>query len=366
MTPQELRLTFAAFAKGQGVSVQDFIGLTQWSSAQSPSSREGEGPVTSGLVEQVRSACRAVAERAVHVHIDYDRILSYAASWRQDEATRPQIDPACHYLGHGNDTLAFFLTLDSINFGSGYFPHLRKRPGLSGYFTVASSLNDYFERCGPLSAQQLMELTMEDCAKIFGQDLGNGPIRELMQLFATALNDLGRYLFDNFNGSFLGLVESAHFSAERLIQLLIQMPYFNDVEPYRELTVPFYKRAQLTVADLWPAFGGKGLGRFEDLNRLTIFADNLIPHVLRLDRVLRYADALAARIDAEELIPAGSLEEVELRACAVHAVELLVRVLQESGHNVTAMELDYLLWNRGQQPYYKKLYPRHRTRTVFY
>jgi hypothetical protein len=30
------------------------------------------------------------------------------------------------------------------------------------------------------------------------------------------------------------------------------------------------------------------------------------------------------------------------------------------------MGLDYLLWNRGQQPYYKKARPRHRTRTVFY
>ncbi|MEW6729729.1 MAG: queuosine salvage family protein, partial [Acidobacteriota bacterium] len=145
-----------------------------------------------------------------------------------------------------------------------------------------------------------------------------------------------------------------------------EMPYFNDVENYNGLVVPFYKRAQLTAADLSLAFAGEGIGHFDDLNNITIFADNLVPHVLRVDNVLLYDKSLAARIDAEELISPGSAEEIEIRACAVHAVELLVEALQKTGHKVTAMGLDYLLWNRGQQPYYKKVKPRHRSRTVFY
>ena len=144
------------------------------------------------------------------------------------------------------------------------------------------------------------------------------------------------------------------------------MPYFDDVEHYDGLEVPFYKRAQLTPADIAVAFEGKGPGRFEDLHRLTIFADNLVPHVLRVDGILLYEEGLAARIDAEERIPPGSAEEVEIRACAVHVVEQLVGELRESGReDATAMGLDYLLWNRGQQPYYKAR-PRHRTRSVFY
>ncbi len=170
-----------------------------------------------------------------------------------------------------------------------------------------------------------------------------------MHLFATALNDLGQYLLDGFGGRFVDLIEAAGSSAERLVQLLIAMPYFNDVELYNGMAVPFYKRAQLTAADLSLAFGGEVPGRFDDLERLTIFADNLVPHVLRADGVLVYDKALAARIDAEELIPAGCAEEVEIRACAVHAVELLVQILRE-GHGVTAAGLDYLLWNRGHKP----------------
>lgn len=131
------------------------------------------------------------------------------------------------------------------------------------------------------------------------------------------------------------------------------------------MRVPFHKRAQLTAIDLYIAFAGEGAGRFDDMDRLTICADNLVPHVLRLDGILRYREELAARVDSGELLPAGSQEEVEIRACAVHAAERIVDALRHRGEKVNAMMLDNLLWHRGQEPFYRAR-PRHRTRTVFY
>ncbi len=319
-----------------------------------------------GVLAEVRAACRAVAGRARFVGIDEERIGSYAQSLALALATTPaaELDRDHHVLGTPEETLAFFLTLDAINFGSGYFPVLRKRPGLSGYFTVATSLKERFESAGGWSAEGLTRLSADDCAATFGQER-DGPAAELMGLFARALNDLGRFLLERYDGRFAGPVEAAGGSAEELVRLLAAMPFFRDVEGYEELEVPFYKRAQLTAADLALAFGGEGPGRFRDLDRLTIFADNLVPHVLRVDGVLRYDPELAARIDGGELIAAGSREEVEIRACALHAVELLVEALGASGTAATAMRLDYLLWNRGQGPSYKAR-PRHRTRTVYY
>ena len=322
--------------------------------------------MNNGLFERVRQACKTVAETAAQVRINHSRIASYAGSLPLEQVASAELDAATHYLGHGDDTLAFLITLDAINFGSGYFPHLRKRPGKSGYFTVAWSLTDYYRENGPLSAQQLTHLTPEDCTRIFQQNRASQPAFELMQLFATALNDLGKFLLEQFDGSFIGLVESAAGSAERLVRRLSEMPFFNDVLPYKGLSVPFYKRAQITAADLAVAFAGEGPGRFTDLDRLTIFADNLVPHVLRVDGILQYDEALASRIDAGELIPARSPEEVELRACALHAVELMAEALRQEGRDVPPMKLDCLLWNRGQQRYYKQIHPRHRTRTVFY
>ncbi len=317
------------------------------------------------LFEQVRKACKEIAAGATQVHINYDYIPAYAASQSFLTAIPPELDRGCHYLGKEEKTVAFLLTLDTINFGSGYFPHLRKRPGMSGYFSIAASLNEVYKRHGGLSAADLDQITVEKCTRIFGQDPANQVIRELMQHFATALKNLGRYLLDNYEGNFAALVEAAESSAERFVQLLKNMPYFDDVGLYNGIKVPFFKRAQITAADLSIAFKGRGWGHFNDLDQLTIFADNLVPHVLRMDGVLIYEESLIERIAVGNLIPAGSAEEVEIRASALHAVELIKNEMRISGQILNSPDLDYLLWNRGQQPHYKAV-PRHRTRCVFY
>lgn len=318
-----------------------------------------------GVLDQVRAACAAVAARAREVRVETAAIPAYAAALPVAEAITPAPDPDYFYLGDAEAALAYVLTLDSINFGSGYFPYLRKLPGCSGARTIAAHLRAHFATRGPFTAAELATLTAADCTRLFGQEPDGGPVDELMALFARALNDLGRFLLEGYGGRFAGPVEEAAGSAERLVAILARMPFYRDVASYDGLEVPFYKRAQLTAADLALVLGGRGPGTFHDLDKLTIFADNLVPHVLRCDGILRYGPALAARIEAEEPIPAGSPEEVEIRACAVHAVELIVAELRRAGCAVSSMHLDYLLWNRGQQPAYKAR-PRHRTRTVWY
>ena len=99
---------------------------------------------------------------------------------------------------------------------------------------------------------------------------------------------------------------------------------------------------------------------FTDINILPCLADCDIPHVLRLDNILHYSEALAEDIDGRELIEAGSTYEVELRACAVHAVEIMAA---KSGRS--AIEIDRILWHRAQDQAYKSK-PPHRCETKFY
>jgi hypothetical protein len=82
--------------------------------------------------------------------------------------------------------------------------------------------------------------------------------------------------------------------------------------------------------------------------------------VLRLDGVLRLDPGLERRIEAGELLEHGSPEEVELRACAVHTVELLATATP-----LTPAEIDALLWNRGATERYKSV-PRPRSRNTAY
>lgn len=303
------------------------------------------------LTDEIRDACAWVAERARHVRIEHDAIPAYAAALPaapDPDAEEPLVD------GPPELRAAFHLTLDAVNFGSGWFPTLRKRDGRSGYWTIALGVRDRFAARGAWSAEELRALTARDVAATLRQD----PAHELMALFACSLNDLGAHVADEHGGSFLGAVDAAGGSAVALAEHLARWDCFADASTYRGRRIPFYKRAQIAAADLHHA-GVADLSR--DLDRLTLFADNLVPHVLRLDGVLAFDPAFTARVEAGELIAHDSPEEVEMRACAVHAVELIVRARPD----LTAQQVDHLLWNRGAGARYKAV-PRPRSRCAAY
>lgn len=306
-----------------------------------------------GLLTRLREACADVAERAGHVRVEHDRVCSYAASLELEAVTATP-DPDVHVMeGTREHRAAFWLTLDAINFGSGWFPTLRKRDGGSGYYTIAAGIRDRFASKGAWSADDLAEIRSAEVAAALGQD----PDHELMALFARSLGDLGRRVAGEHGGRFESVVDSGGASAEALVELLAGWDCFADISEYDGLAVPFLKRAQIAAADLARA----QLADFADLDRLTMFADNLVPHVLRLDGVLAFDPDLVGRIEREELIEHGSPEEVEIRACALHAVELIVGERPGS----RAMDVDQLLWLRGQEPRYKAV-PRHRSRCTAY
>ncbi len=323
------------------------------------------------ITDLVRASCAEISARARSVRIDLD------AAAEVQPATPPPLDPRCHYLeGEPADVADYMLALDTINFGSGWFPTLRKREldgrPVSGYFTVAWALADHVRAHGPPRSAWLSQVSTVEIAKILSQDSAN----ELMSLYAQALRSLGRFLdcpfappspsasprpFDlpeqtarpnHRSRRALDLVAEAGGSAERLAETLARgMAMFDDRG--------FYKRAQILASDLALA----GVAEFSDLDRLTIFADNLVPHVLRCDGVLVYDDWLAAHIDRGERLTLGGAER-EIRACALHACEL---ISQRTG--VPARKIDAWLWTRGQSggrgTQYKSR-PRHRCRTVFY
>jgi putative queuosine salvage protein len=289
-----------------------------------------------GICDEVRAQCARVAASARSVTIDIATLEAFEAS---PQAT---LDASLHHLdGSPEEVARYLLTLDTINFGSGWFPTLLKAPGCSGYATVASRLREHFRSEGPWSNAQLRALDTVTIAATLGQRADH----ELMALYAQALRALGRWLGAR---SVLEAIDEAAGSAPAVATMLSRgMPLFDDRG--------FYKRAQIVPANLALA----GVASFHDLEALTIFADNLVPHVLRCDGVLVYDPRLAAHIDAGRLLRPGPQEQ-EIRACAVHACELLSARL-----GVAARVLDNWLWNRGASAWYKAT-PRHRCRCVYY
>jgi hypothetical protein len=307
------------------------------------------------VLDRVRGACATVAAHAEHVTVHEEAITTLGATLDRFE---PSLLPEERLAGDDEAVAASVLAWNAVNFGSGWFPDLRKRPGLSGARSLAAAWADHVARDGPPTAAWLAEADAARCAGLFDQP-HPGPVDDLLELFAQAWRDLGA-LLEGFGGSPAALIRSAGGSAASLVAILGTMPLAHDVARHCGDEVPLYKRAQLTASHLARATGGTGLGAFADGDRLTAFADNLVPHVLRMAGMLSYGDGLAARIQAGILLAPGGPEEVEIRACGVHAVELLSR---HTG--LPAAALDHQLWQRGQDPAIKAV-PRHRCRCPWY
>lgn len=299
------------------------------------------------LPDEVRASCAWVAERARFVRIAEDEIEAYAAGLGGGEPEEPTS------TADAETAAAFAICMNAINFGSGWWPTIRKRPGHSGYATMAAGVEERFAGDGPWSADELVEMDAETIAAVVGQDREH----PLMDQFAAALRDVGEQLRADHGGRFLGVVENAD-SIPNLAGALGGWNSFADVSEYEGREVPFFKRAQLAAADLHRA----GVADLPGIERLTAFPDNLVPHVLRVDGLLWLDPGLTRRIEAEELLTHGSPEEVELRAGAVHAIELLAAVANAT---LTPAELDSALWNRGRDRRYKSL-PRPRSRNTAY
>ena len=282
------------------------------------------------LYDDVRRHCAAVAGAARSVRIELgDRV---------PEAGIAGLDPAVYRLdGPPEEVAQHVLIADAINFGSGWFPTLAPYGE-----NVTDGMARRLAAHGAWTAAELRTLDARAVAEVLDQDADH----PLMALYAEALVQLGAFLGDR---TALEVIAAAGGAAGRFAAALAAgMPFFDDRG--------YYKRAQIAANDLALA----GVASFADLDRLTIFADNLVPHVLRTDGVLVYAPELAARIDGGELLEAGGEPEREIRACAVHACEQLA-----ARAAVPPRTLDNWLWNRGNAPPYADGAP-HLTRTVFY
>ncbi len=323
----------------------------------------------------VLSSTRAVVEQGEYVWIDTERINALAEQWAQEIPTHMRNeqqgdvwDDRYHFHDGTERTVNWLLVLDALNF---CFWAEKKQPRwsidykgetLNGYWAEAAALTRAVEEGLPLwDAQYLSTISAETVAYIFH---GTQTIPLLQQRVENA-QEVGRVLLQMYDGQFVHALEQAEGSAIRLVQQLIaHFPSFRDVATYHGREVRLFKRAQICVADLAAAFHGKQWGTFTDLDQLTIYADYKLPQVLRHYNVLEYHSGLAERVDAGSELAAGSVEEIEIRACTIWACELLRRALLQHGCSMTNVAIDQRLWLLGQNG--AAMRPYHRTRTIYY
>lgn len=197
------------------------------------------------------------------------------------------------------------------------------------------------------------------------------------------LNETGKILVDNYQGSFSFMIEESHQSARKLLELITTtFKGFQDEGIYRNQRVSFYKRAQILIADSWACFEGKLWGQFNDIEVITMFADYKVPQALLHLGVLEYSDKLMAKLKKGDLIPAGDQLELEIRGNSIWSIEQIYQtVLDKAQHdemfcNMKKHELsqcfnsiiiDFYLWDFAKEKVEKDTeLPCHKTRTIFY
>jgi len=318
---------------------------------------------------EVLESAKRVSEASGLVRIDRQALVTLARDWVSKGVKVPVWDNVHHFVGGRADTVSYLLVLDSLNFC--FWPaHKKARweiqygsESLSGYLALAASLKRAMESGVPITrADYLAGISPEALKNILG---GQGDL-QLMESRLGILRELGRVLQKAYEGEACRLVEAAEGSAVELVRLLaIQLESFQDVAEYRGQEVFFYKRAQIFAADLHGTFQGKEWETFKDMEQLTAFADYKLPQVLRHLGVLQYEKDLARQVDTGTLFEPGGIEEVEIRASTIWAVEELHKEMGRRGHDLSAFEIDGILWNMGQQDRYRAK-PYHRVKTIYY
>ena len=145
----------------------------------------------------------------------------------------------------------------------------------------------------------------------------------------------------------------------------------------------FLKRAQIVVADVWACFDGQGLGRFDDIDSITMFADYRVPQALVHFGCLRYSDELTEALRQGVRLQPGERREMEIRAGSIWAVERVVQELRRSigvaqqqqqpqgragpAHRVNAILVDFWLWDTAKRERDAMAHvPIHKTRGIMY
>ncbi|MGH2494347.1 MAG: queuosine 5'-phosphate N-glycosylase/hydrolase, partial [Ktedonobacteraceae bacterium] len=337
------------------------------------------------LQEQLLTFIRRTQRSQMSQQIERDQAGSADEQTDVITTTGPGWDTRHHFFDGTERTVNWLLLLDALNFcfwaekDQSRWSIEYKGERLNGYWAEAAALTRAVEEGYALwDAHYLSEISSADLAAIFrgapSPSKGTGTIDPAsmpvqIPLFEQRLanaREVGRVLLERFDGQFARAIEEAQGSAVRLALLLAEhFPSFHDVASFRGQAVRFFKRAQICVADLYGAFGGKRWGAFTSMDQLTIFADYKLPQLLRHAGVLEYHPTLAEHIDRLELLGPGSEEEVQIRAATVWACELLRQSMNAAGYEpATAADIDQQLWLLSQS--IVDMRPYHRTYTMYY
>ena len=327
-------------------------------------------PIGSPVIDSLRYAI----ESSRDVHTNYGKLVEVASWMAYEELPMPDFAlPFGVAQGDTNQAIDFVLVADTIDTAfTDFAHHVKFQVDYAGQHWSDSDaefacLKRALDAGKPiLDGKYLAKISRAELDDIFA---GNIKMPMLDEKLAV-LHQVGAVLAEKYDGRFHKFVQACsprlYDRGNGLIERMVkEFPRFNDVSEFEGHEIKFYKLAQLGVWMLYSTLHNSGKFRLDDPEKLTAFADYIVPVALRLLGITSYSPELENAINTHQLIPRDSRREIEIRAHGIYATALLaeeVNKLRGPKEQVIIPQIDARLWTH----YHTTSWPHHLTQTIMY
>jgi hypothetical protein len=315
-----------------------------------------------------------VIEHSRDVHTSVDRVQEVAAWMAYEELPMPDYQlPFGIGQGSADETIDFVMTADCVDTAfTDFTTHTKFQVDYAGrHWSDSDALFACMKRAMDngvpiLDGKFLAQVTRPELEHIFTGNIELPMLDEKMEVW----HQVGATLAANYNGRFHNFVRSCpprlYDNGKGLIDRLVkEFPRFNDVSEYDGHTIKFYKLPQLGIWFVYSTLRKSRQFPLEDVDKLTAFADYIVPVGLRLMGITSYSEKLENAINTYTLIPRDSAWEVEIRAHCIYATALLCQEINKKRapeNKIIIPQIDARFW----LPYHTTSWPHHLTKTIMY
>jgi hypothetical protein len=329
-------------------------------------------PILSG--SPVLDSLRPVIENSRDVRTNIGKIIEVAGWMGYEELPLPEFTlPFGVGAGDAKEAIDFVLVADSIDTAfTDFSTHEKFQVDFGGQRWSDSDaefacLKRALDAGKPiLDGKYLAKISRAELDEIFVGNMKMPMLDEKLEV----LHQVGAVLAEKYDGRFHKFVQACsprlYDRGNGLIERMVkEFPRFNDVSEFDGHEIKFYKLAQLGVWMLYSTLHKSGKFRLDDPEKMTAFADYIVPVALRLLGITSYSPELENAINTHQLIARDSRREIEIRAHCLYATALLaeeVNKVRGPKEQVIIPQIDARLWTH----YHTTSWPHHLTQTIMY
>ncbi|HEX3739483.1 MAG TPA: queuosine salvage family protein [Terriglobales bacterium] len=343
------------------------------SAAATPQAQSNSVPWPKPIGSPVIDSLRPVIEKSRDVRTHYDKIIEVAGWMAYEDLPMPNLTVPYGLHKTPDVAMDFIMVGNTIDTAfTDFKTHVKFQIDYNGeHLSDSDAMFACVKRAMDggipiLDGKFLARLTRADMEKIFAGNIEMPMLDEKMELLRQA----GGILAAKYNGRYYNFIQSCsprlYDKGNGLVErLAAEFPRYNDVSQYDGHEIKFYKLTQLGFWQIYSGLKPADVFHIEDIQKMTAFADYIVPVALRLMGMTSYSSQLEHAIDTYQMIPRDSTQEIEIRAHCLYATALLtdeINKLRPADRQIIIPQIDARLWTH----YHTTTWPHHLTRTIMY